>query len=171
MRTFSRIAPLLIPAFFALHLQAEDVTYQADVQLCLPQGDLKTAVGDRLGYDFGANALYTLQTGQFLRPRVDLTFYPAFKLLGFQSGGTALNIGADYLQYLKGNLSTVYIFGGAGFVSWFPQGSDETTKLSLSLGAGIKADDQWSYELRFSQFSMGSGQKARNLAIGLNYRF
>ena len=171
MRALSRIALLLIPTLFAPQLRADDPIYQIQAQLCMPQGPLKQDVGGRIGWDLGANAMYAIQAGQYLRPHADLTFYPMFKLLGFQNGGTGLNVGSDYLQYLKGGLANVFLFGGAGFVMWFPQGADETTKLTLDLGAGIKVDDQWNYELRYSQFSIESHEKGRTLSIGVNYRF
>ena len=171
MRILPQLALFLVPALLAPQLRAEDPIYQIQAQLCLPQGALKEDVGGRIGWDLGANALCPLQAGTMLRPHADLTFYPMFKLLGFQSGGTGLNLGTDYLQYLKGDMSTVFLFGGAGFVIWFPEGASETTKLSLDIGAGIKVDDQWNYELKYSEFSMNSLGRARTLSIGVNFRF
>lgn len=157
----------------AAALAGADVRVQ--VQVDSPQGGLRDVAGGRLGYGLGIHTEMALINGDTLRPRADLTFFPVLKLAGVENKASSLGLGCDYLHYLPGRLGSVYVVGGASVLRWSTEtvgtGSGDTTRLGLSLGAGVRITSALGWEARYSYSPLIQDIKARTLGMGFTYRF
>jgi len=148
---------------------------RVQLQVSSPQGGLRDVAGGRLGYGLGVHTEIALVNGGTLRPRADLSFFPVLKLAGIENRYSSLGLGCDYLHHLPGRLDSFYLVGGASVLRWSTQtvgmGSGDTTRLGLSLGAGVRVTASLGWEGRYSYSPLSQDIKARTLGMGFTYRF
>lgn len=112
--------------------------------LVSPQGELRTELDGRLGFQVGAHWQKDFQQGFQLRPRVDYTRYDggAFSVSSATSTTTlqGLGVGADLLCYLDSSHQGLYALAGADLTWWDAQyrfsGSNQGAFPGLKLGLG-----------------------------------
>jgi hypothetical protein len=165
-----RIAILLAAA---AHLAGADLRWQFQVNSA--QGKLRSVTGDRLGYSLGVYTITTLVNEDMIRPRADITFFPAFKLTGVQAAASSLALGCDYLRALKGSFHNFYLVGGASLLRWsqgtIGQGSENSTRLGLSAGVGCTLTDVIGLEARYTNAPLTSQIHACTLGAVVTWRF
>jgi len=148
---------------------------RVQLQVSSPQGGLRDVAGGRLGYGLGLHTEIALVNGDTLRPRADLSFFPVLKLAGVENKASSLSLGCDYLHDLPGRLGPVYLVGGASVLRWSTgtvgMGSGDTTRLGMSLGAGVHITASFGWEGRYSCSPLTRDLKARTLGMGFTYRF
>jgi hypothetical protein len=112
--------------------------------LVSPQGELRTELDGRLGFQVGAHWLKDLQQGFQLRPRVDYSRYDggAFSFSSATSTTTlqGLGVGADLLRYLDNSHLGLYTLAGVDLTWWNAQyrfnGNNQGTFPGLKAGLG-----------------------------------
>jgi hypothetical protein len=163
----------LITLACAASLAGADLRVQ--LQVNSPQGGLREVAGGRLGYGLGIHTEVALVNGDTLRPRADVSFFPVVKLAGVENRYSSLGLGCDYLHAFTGRLDSVYLVGGASVQRWSAgtvgTGSGDTTRLGLSLGAGVRITASLGWEGRYSYFPLTQSLKARTLGMGFTWRF
>lgn len=165
-----RIAILLAAT---AHLAGADLRWQFQVNSA--QGSLRSETGDRLGYSVGVYTITSLVNGDQLRPRADITFFPALKLTGVQTQASSLALGCDYLRALSGPFRNVYLVGGTSLLRWSHgttgQGAGDSTRLGLSAGAGCVLSDAIGLEARYTNAPLTGQIHACTLGAVLTVRF
>jgi hypothetical protein len=178
MRTGSRAALLLLLTT-GLGLKAQDPTYRFQGMLCMGMGDQKELTSSRVGYSFGMHGLYPVNPGEFLRPRVDVTLYPEITWATVQTSGSNLAFGCDFLQYLTGSASSMFLVGGLSEIIWsgttaarpIKAGTGDTTRLGISVGYGYKVNDNVTYEARYTRSSLSKEVTTGTFGLGLTVKF
>jgi hypothetical protein len=174
------LLPALCLASAMVPLSAQETEAGIQGGLVFPQSDLRSAVGGRTGFTFGAHGAIDLQGGNELRPRIDYTRIDggSFSLSSLTSTTTvqAVGIGCDYLRYYEGRRRGLYAVAGIELNWWSTetrfQGSQRETTPSIMIGAGHRFNSSWSMEfnLDYGQFRPSAGT-ASSIKGGAFYRF
>lgn len=137
--------------------------------LNLPVGDLSSALDAHPGFTIGGHLGIYYGDGHELRPRMDYTTFDG----GWEPQGngrftknrvSAFTLGADYLHFTEARPRGFYLVMGLANQWWnvSPRdgASESNSSLGLTAGAGIRPNNMWSFEVRFStgQFRSDSGQ-------------
>ena len=178
MRNGCRAALLLLLLSFPAGLKAQDPVLRFQAMLDMGEGDQKKETGSRIGYQFGMHALYLMQPGEFLRPRVDLTVYPEITWATVQTSGSNLAFGCDFLQYFGGSTQTMFFVGGLSAIIWsgstaarpIAAGTGDTTRLGIAVGLGWKVREGVTYELRYTRSSLSKEFTTGTFGIGVTVK-
>lgn len=151
----------------------------------IPQSDLKDAVDSKPGFTIGAHGTFDFRGGHMLRPRLDYTWFPEYKVS--DPGGSvdvtfsSLSLGADYLYFVEGKPQGFYVTGGLALVRWKAEvngsflgtgfsSSEETTKLGLAAGVGYQFNKTVGAEVRYLKSSAWEGDLDM-IQVGATFRF
>jgi hypothetical protein len=178
LRIASGLLALTLPVGLA---RAEDPRFGVQVHGNIPTGDLKTAVDSKLGVGGGAHATFDLGDGHMIRPRIDYTFFPEATVSTIRNKVNDLSLGADYLYFLEGKPTGVYLTGGLSLNHWKVDASSSlgsfsgsSNKLGVAAGAGFNFNRTFGAELRFITSKYGSGSTdvtANVIQAGVTLRF
>ena len=182
-----RVLTLTAAALVATGLSAQEgPRFGLQAGLNLPQSDLKDAVDDKVGFTIGAQVTFDLRGGHMVRPRLDYTWFPEYRMS--RSGASAsakfsnLSLGADYLYFVEGRPQGFYVTGGLALVHWKGEASysipgigsgstDETTnKLGLAAGVGYQFNKTVGAEVRYLKSSAWEGDLDM-IQVGATVRF
>jgi hypothetical protein len=177
MRTFFRLALLLLILPLGAALRAQDPSYRYQGSIILGEGQQREMTSTRMGYSFGMHGLYQSGTGEYFRPRADITLYPEVTWATVQTSGSNLALGCDYIQYLPGSAS-VFVDGGLAMMIWsgttanrpIPAGTGDTTRLAFNLGLGFKVNEILTYEIRLTRSSLSKEFSTESIAFGFTVR-
>ena len=163
-----------------LPLCADGNAFGVQGYLVVPEGDLRTAVGGRLGLEIGAHGTIPVQAGSELRPRLDYTRMDggAFSFSSLNSTTTVhgLGLGVDYVGYL--DESNLGLFGAIGVnLTWWQTmnrfaNNTEKTAPGVLFGIGNRFNASLSVELDLNYGTFRSPVGAESsFNLGLLYRF
>lgn len=182
LRTLTLIAATLVGS--ALCAQ-EGPRFGLQAGLNLPQSDLKDAVDDKVGFNLGAQVTFDLRGGHMLRPRLDYTWFPEYRVSDLGGSAevkfSALSLGGDYLYFVEGKPQGFYVTGGLALVQWKVEASgsflgigfsssETTNKLGLAAGAGYQFNKTVGAEVRYLKSSVGEGDLDM-IQVGATFRF
>jgi hypothetical protein len=148
--------------------------------LVSPQGDLRSAVDGRTGFQVGAHWSITYDGGGELRPRVDYTRFDGGSLSFSSTLSTTTlqgaGVGVDYLRYLDGSHLGFYAMAGASIAWWYAsyrfQDNTQGTYPAAQVGIGHRFNQALSVEFNvgYGPFrpSMGAGDTVK---LGAFYKF
>jgi len=148
--------------------------------LVFPQGDLRSTVNGKTGFQVGAHGSLGMAESSEWRPRIDYTRLDSgSSTLSSGSSATtiqAVSLGLDYLAYLGTSRRGLYGFAGANLAWWYGQdrdsGTTRETYPGLRVGAGNRFGQAFSLEanLDLSRFRPSAGTESR-LTLGAFYKF
>ena len=176
-------------------LVGKEVNFGFQVGIAMPQGDVKSAVGDQKGYTVGINVPIDFNGGNTLRPHLNYLTNRGTQDNGYQSNDNILatiSLGADWLYYVNKSTAGLYFIAGIGanytkFDSTFnspgyilSDGYSTTrygTAVAFNAGFGWQFSSKFGTELQYNSASpnLSSWQTSihnvSNLTLSLMLRF
>jgi hypothetical protein len=163
-------------------LMAQDARFGVQVQVSIPQGDLKDLVDSKLGLGAGVHGTFAFDQ-HAIRPRLDYVFYPEAEVtstsVSAKNKVSSLSLGADYLYFVDAKDNGIYFTGGLSAIRWntditlkgMNTVSADTTKLGVAVGLGYQWNKSVGTEIRYITSSLSSNVSANSINLGATFRF